>query len=616
MKGLTKAIANGNWSSASTWYNSQVPSGEVVVSANGFDVTIDQDISVKQLTNKAKSGAVLHELNDVPTMTGLTTPEGTVTYSSVYNTSAYDGWQAFDSNTNSSWVPANRDFIGVEWLEYEFASLKTITSYGIQGGQFSNAYATSWEFQAFNYSTLSWDVLHSVPSNTIDYRYESIVFNISNNTAYARYRLYVTGSSSGRWFHIGTFMMSEQEVINAGSTLANGSFTVSSNASVTCSEGVTGIEHEDATTCLYVDSDQDVTINSDIAGDDHSNSNNAKCVTKQGTGSLTINGDIRGITSSGNYGGGLLINSECTVNINGDIQTGPTASENVKVAADATVNIVGSLFSGHYNGNETLRTTSPCTINITGDLIIGSSSISNWSSYVMVLSSGVTVNLTGNIDGTLGPSSSKYGIYSSSSSITINHTGNIIGSSDSLSGGLPVLLTGSCVYNQTGSIKGSATYYGLVSTNLNSIHLLSGPFICGESGGFPFSLSKMHHKVSDDSYFEFRDNSTGGALPPSANAPATRLVSPAVTADAPLEADVRSGVTYSNSTYTGTLAVPLPSQVALGIAVDDTTGTAVLNASDVWSEQVSNITTAGSIGERLKNASTVESTGDQLESFL
>jgi hypothetical protein len=34
--------------------------------------------------------------------------------------------------------------------------------------------------------------------------------------------------------------------------------------------------------------------------------------------------------------------------------------------------------------------------------------------------------------------------------------------------------------------------------------------------------------------------------------------------------------------------------------------------SDIWNVQSSTLTTNGSIGQRLKNASTVESTGDQL----
>jgi hypothetical protein len=55
---------------------------------------------------------------------------------------------------------------------------------------------------------------------------------------------------------------------------------------------------------------------------------------------------------------------------------------------------------------------------------------------------------------------------------------------------------------------------------------------------------------------------------------------------------VRSGVTYSG--MTGTLAVPLPSQVAVGVATDNTVGTAFVTGSDiaaaVWSAATRSIT--------------------------
>jgi hypothetical protein len=41
-----------------------------------------------------------------------------------------------------------------------------------------------------------------------------------------------------------------------------------------------------------------------------------------------------------------------------------------------------------------------------------------------------------------------------------------------------------------------------------------------------------------------------------------------------------------------------------------------MSPSDVWNVATSAMTTAGSIGERLKNASTVETTGDQLAALL
>jgi hypothetical protein len=84
----------------------------------------------------------------------------------------------------------------------------------------------------------------------------------------------------------------------------------------------------------------------------------------------------------------------------------------------------------------------------------------------------------------------------------------------------------------------------------------------------------------------------------------------------PAAGDVRSGTTFNEGNTTGTLAVPAAGSVALGVAVDATTGTAVLTPAAVWDALTSGMTTSGSIGARLKNAATLDSTGQQLADAL
>ena len=82
-------------------------------------------------------------------------------------------------------------------------------------------------------------------------------------------------------------------------------------------------------------------------------------------------------------------------------------------------------------------------------------------------------------------------------------------------------------------------------------------------------------------------------------------------------ADVRFGTIYgSSSEFTGTLRVPNPTTVALGVLTDNTTGTMLMTPSDFWNTLSSTLTTSGSIGERLKTASTVQTNGDQLASYI
>jgi hypothetical protein len=79
---------------------------------------------------------------------------------------------------------------------------------------------------------------------------------------------------------------------------------------------------------------------------------------------------------------------------------------------------------------------------------------------------------------------------------------------------------------------------------------------------------------------------------------------------------VRFGVTYQSGSKTGTAYIPAASSVGFGVPVDNTTGTAALTPASVWDAATSSLTTSGSIGERLKNASTVDTTGDQLAALL
>jgi hypothetical protein len=126
----------------------------------------------------------------------------------------------------------------------------------------------------------------------------------------------------------------------------------------------------------------------------------------------------------------------------------------------------------------------------------------------------------------------------------------------------------------------------------------------------------MHYRRTMGSYYEFRDNSTLGALPPSTPAPATRLVSPDTVADSPVPRDVRLGTIYAEGSQTGTMIVPSRDNVAKGVLVDNTTGTAILDADSIWAVPLTSINTLNSIGRRVKNAATVETTGAQIQQTL
>lgn len=83
----------------------------------------------------------------------------------------------------------------------------------------------------------------------------------------------------------------------------------------------------------------------------------------------------------------------------------------------------------------------------------------------------------------------------------------------------------------------------------------------------------------------------------------------------PASSDVALGTTYSNSSLSGSMAVPSPSSVALGAFVGTTTGTASITLDNVLSQPISNLNTPNSIGARLKNITTSQALSAIAESL-
>jgi len=277
-----------------------------------------------------------------------------------------------------------------------------------------------------------------------------------------------------------------------------------------------------------------------------------------------------------------------TLNIIGNLYAFVTsAASNVRIASTGTLNITGNLYSWTaLSSGRCLLIAGNSIVNITGD-IIWQSTITGGASIISI-TSVCTLNIVGSVNG-----GANYGIESTAASY-IKVIGSIIG-------GI--------------AVGGTTGYPAISSNNTSAINIFTGPFICSSSSIQPLYVSRMNYFRTSGSYFEFRDNSTNGALPPAASAPATRLVAPSTAVDAPSTNNVRFGITYASGSQTGTMYVPTASNVRLGVGVDNTVGTAALSVNDIWNVLTSTLNTSGSIGERLKNTSTVDSTGTQIASI-
>jgi hypothetical protein len=557
---LRVAVATGNWSNTSTWYLGVKPVPGDIVASNNFTITIDENVTVNSITNTAQSPVSI-----IPLMTSATTPSGTVTVSS-QESSVYLGWKAFDGSlvVSSQWTN-NRSF-SPETLEYQFPTAKTVVAYLIQGSP------TDWQFQAWNGST--WIVLDSVSGATYG---STVSRSFANTTAYTRYRLFITAPLN---FYLAELRMFEVAA-DAGIAVAGGGFILTNGVTVTCTNE---LRSGNSTLLLWSGTTGNTIVSPKAVG-----AGSGRLIDVAGVGTLNIN--IATLTGIGGVAPTLVhVGAAATVNIVGTFQTvADIRGTMLNIAAAATVNVTGNFIRDVYTNNTfyTIGIVAANSIlNITGDITTGN--ILTYWGYEWNITSTYTINITGSIKTIAVP----------------------------IGGEISILLNPSGYLKVIGPIITYGNHVVYRNTNTSAINIFSGPFVCSTYGYVPLQVVRMHLIPSTSSYIEFRDETTNGALSPGAIAPATRLVSPATLVDNLAVSDVRFGTTYALGTLTGTLRMPSANQVTFGIPVDNTFGNAVLTAASVWDYLISNITVENSIGIRLKNVSTPQITGEQLEAFL
>ncbi len=640
---LRGAVQSGNWSDPNTWNNGVAIESRDVVVTNGYNVNIDQDIEVKDLSNLS-----IKEISYNPQMAAYnTTVDGEVdefvtddnqsipiisSYKFFINNGANNYYYFYDAEDGSG--------DQVAWISIQMPEEVVINRYTFQYHPGSTWIPKEFKFQAWNGS--QYVDLHHVQNNNVDTKYNSGI--ISNTTAYSKYRFYfidtpAQGQSSlilryANLFEENSFNENEAFSSNffGGVSVQGGSLTVDSvetnnQRNITVTQNPIDSYQADFID-MSVNSPGIVNFNGDIFASDNGGQQQFSTINITGDGTYNFTGDLavhtqyyarRGnaikvtapatVNFVGNliggganpsYGMWLADGSDgCIVNIVGTLEGGPgQRAPALYVQSNATVNITGDLYAGgylrylQYSGRALYINNANCSVTIAGDIQGGNDVGNNQPEREAIYVNSIdSLTITGTVNaGTYWPSNPSY-----------RHHGIIVRDYNTAS--------------ITGTINATAVAHGLSFSNLSSgkwntsITTLSGPFVSGSNGMPPFDgIKKLNISDNTNNSIRLVSSNTGN--------PYLDFLTADTVVDSPAVEDVREGTTYANGAYTGTLSVPLPSQVSLGIAVDDTTGTAVLNASDVWSEQVSNITTAGSIGERLKNASTVESTGDQLESFL
>jgi hypothetical protein len=318
-------------------------------------------------------------------------------------------------------------------------------------------------------------------------------------------------------------------------------------------------------------------------------------LTYNGTGTCTINSNMSG------FGSALSKTGTGTLNISGNM-TGTTFL--IPSSGQGTVNFVGNIST---TGTTCVNITAPNVVfNLTGNINIASNSTGIfWNTG----SAGGILNMTGNISVTGGTSN---GVYSFAANTTNNIIGNVTVTSSSPgifspSNGVIVNITGIIT---AGPSSVAILLTGITSTlNAQNCILINAQQLPGVS-----KMAIVAYNMTINPTTSFRWQFYNEAQSSTVNLYAAGFVP-----DSPVESDVRLGIVYLNGDLTGTLAVPPVESVLLGVPTDNTTGTYATTpaaiAQAVWDELTTDITAAGSIGERLKNAATVSSTAAQIASF-
>ena len=532
---VIKAQANGNWSNTATWSGGVIPSANDTVYANGYTITIDQNIDLTGTAVDQSGSLIVGQIYQVVsignTNFGITSvaiiPGTNAATSTAISNAANQIFQATGVGTATTGTARRMGAL----CNHLVSALSIVT-----GGGF---------VLSSNYNiTGAYIIAGSANCLTIN--------NNASNTITDCYAIGSPATQSTR-----AILFSSTGTLTCSQIRVNGG-RVTSTSAVNGSHGI------GATSTGNITFQNASTVTGGSA---------AFCYGIYATGSTVFS-----------FAGGC-------------VTTGGSASNSWAIINNSTspITYTGGSILGSIEGS----VSNAGTMSVTGSTITGSAGHA-------ITNSGNLSNLT--ISGSvITGGSTEYGIHNSS-------TGSVVITTSTVTGGSGV--TGYGVYNAstgTVSIQGDIT----ASNNVNGFYGTSTSAIvtlCGSqtssSNGFaavmcpkflvdptPTTARVRFAKDGISTYSDFYTVDNGSFGMPSVS-------------------DVRSGTTFANGTLAGTCVVPAAGSVALGVPVDNTSGTAVLTTEAIWNTLTATLTASNSIGERLKNVSTVAVTSEQLAAAL
>jgi hypothetical protein len=291
-----------------------------------------------------------------------------------------------------------------------------------------------------------------------------------------------------------------------------------------------------------------------------------------------------------------------TINIIGDIRfpgvsiaTGRTITN----SSNGVINIIGNITRPALTNTDNYAVLNSLngTINITGDVIGG-----NGANNVVGIDNTTTgvVNVTGNVTG--GTSGTTYAITNRSIGI-INVTGTVTAGTSTAPG---IYSITSGIINVIGQLRATTTNNAVQSTSGTATNIFTGPFI---NSGSRNAIYCYNVRLYDDVTTRYTIGVSGST-------DTISILSPDQVTGVPSGSDVRIGTIYGpGNELTGSMNVPHPNSVSIGVAVDQTTGTALVKPEDIWNIALTSLTSSNSIGQRLANTVSSQSMDAIISAF-
>jgi hypothetical protein len=353
-----------------------------------------------------------------------------------------------------------------------------------------------------------------------------------------------------------------------------------------------------------------VTINA--TGDGIIGGTGTTALNYSGSGTINVYGNISG-APSGQSARGMTINGTGTTNIVGNLFGGLGAQgSGLQISSNAIVNIVGDLYpTTAGNGFGLSITNSGSIVTITGNIYNAAN-----SSPGLNLAGSSSVSITGNCyPYTLG-SSTTSNINASTNGSKIVFIGNIFQASPNPTVSPIILTSTSQSIDLTGNVFASLSVPAITVMNTTSTVILRGVNLVNSfqnPGNSIIAVLSPSMTIVPSNQFRWKFYNQ-----PSSSASTTMFIQ-GYTPDSPSQSDVRFGTTYLNGTLSGSVRMPQPSQVISGVRTDNTTGSYNVTLDSlteaIWTKLTNTLTGSNTIGERLKNNSTIDSTGQQLQAL-